>query len=111
MRDAEIGEVPGELRSKRRVIVRLNSFDSEGKMLSNLSQELHGGLGVVVIVDAQYAETRGLIDGGELIEALMRTTHARNEFHVELHRAARNLKGSVGRLGPGRYFFKEIWPT
>ena len=99
MRDAEIGEMPGELRSEGRVVIRLNSLDREGKMLSDLTQELHGSLRVVVIVDAQYAETRGLVDSGELIEALTRSAYTGNEFHIELHRAARNLKRSVGRLG------------
>ena len=99
MRDAEIGKMPRELRPKGRVVIRLDSLDSEGETLCHLIQELHRGLGVVVIVDAQYAETRGLVNGGELIEALARSAHTGNAFHIELHRAARNLKGSVGRLG------------
>lgn len=106
MRDAEIGKMPGELRPKGRVVIRLDSLDSEWEMLSDLIQELHRGLGVVVIVDAQYAETRGLVDGGELIEALTRSAHTGNEFHIELHRAARNLKGSVGRLGAWAIFLQ-----
>ncbi|HEV2314571.1 MAG TPA: hypothetical protein VGR94_04640 [Candidatus Acidoferrales bacterium] len=72
--------MPRELRSEGRVVIRLNSLDREGKMLSDLTQELHGSLRVVVIVDAQYAETRGFIDGGELIEALTRSAYAGNEF-------------------------------
>ena len=91
--------MPRELRPKGRVVIRLDSLDSEGEMLSDLIQELHRGLGVVVIIDAQYAETRGFVDGGELIEALTRSAHTGNEFHIELRRAARDLKGSVGRLG------------
>lgn len=56
MRDAEIGTMLRELRSEGRVVIRLDSLNSEGKMVPNLIQELHCGLCVVVIVDAQYAE-------------------------------------------------------
>ena len=35
MRNAEIGEMPGELRSERRVIVCLDFLDGKRKMLSN----------------------------------------------------------------------------
>lgn len=103
--------MPGELRNEGRVIIRLDSLDSEGQMLPDLIEELHGGLGVVVIVDAYYTETRGLVDGSELIEALTGSAHTGNELHIELHRAARNRRGASAGLGPGRYFFKEIRPT
>ena len=52
VRDAEIGKMPGELRSERRVVVRLDSLDSEGKMLTNFPEEIDGRLGVVVVIDA-----------------------------------------------------------
>jgi hypothetical protein len=99
MRDAKIREVPGELRSKGRVVVCLNSVDRKGEMLSDLLQELHRGLRVVVIVDAENPKSRRFVNRCELIEALTRTTHTRNEFHIELHGTAWNRMGSVGRLG------------
>jgi len=100
VRDAEIGEVPGELRPKGRVVVCLNPVDREGEMLSDFLQELDGGLGVVVIVDAENSKSRRFVDRRELIETLTRTSHWRNKFHVELHRAPRNLQWSIGGLGP-----------
>lgn len=99
MSDTEIGKMPCELRPEGRVVIRLNSLDREGKVLPDLIQELHGSLRVVVIVDAQYAETRGFVDGSELIETLTRSAYTGNEFQIELHRATGNLKGSVARLG------------
>jgi len=52
MRNAEIGKMPGELWSERRVIVCLDFLDGERKMLTNFPQEVDGSLGVVVVVDA-----------------------------------------------------------
>ena len=52
MRDAEVGKMPGELWSERRVIVGLDFLDGEGKMLTNFREEVDGRLGVVVVVDA-----------------------------------------------------------
>lgn len=44
--------MPGELWPERRVIVGLDFLDGEGKMLTNFSGEVDGGLDVVVVVDA-----------------------------------------------------------
>ena len=52
VRDAEIGKVPRELWSERRAVIGLNFLNDEGKMLLDLLEEVDGGLGVVVIVDA-----------------------------------------------------------
>ena len=52
VRNAEIGKMPGELWSERRVIVCLDFVDSDREMLTNFPQEGDGSLDVVVIVDA-----------------------------------------------------------
>ena len=52
MRDAEIGKVPSELRSERRAVIGLDFPNREGEMLLDLPEEVDGGLGVIVIVDA-----------------------------------------------------------
>jgi hypothetical protein len=52
VRDAEIGKMPGELRSKRRAVVGLDFLNGKGEMLPDFSEEADGGLGIVVIVDA-----------------------------------------------------------
>ena len=50
--DAEIGKMPGELWSKRRAVIGLNFLNGKGEMLPDLAEEVDGGLGVVVVVDA-----------------------------------------------------------
>jgi hypothetical protein len=50
--NAEIGKMPGELRSERRVVIRQDSLDGEGKMLTNFLEEIDGSLSVVVVVAA-----------------------------------------------------------
>src|SRR5690242_6268565 len=74
-------------------------MDSKGEMLSNLAEEFDRCPGVVVIIDAQDAKACRFIDGGELVEALTSSSDPRNEFHIELDRAAGNLQRGIGRLG------------
>jgi len=50
--DAEVGKMPGELWSERRPVIGLNSLNGEGEMLPDFPEEVDGGLGVVVVVDA-----------------------------------------------------------
>ncbi len=107
MRDSEVREMPGELRSKRRIVVGLDLLDGEGKMLTHLREEVDCGLGVVVIVNAENAEARGFVNGCELIETLAGSSHARNEFHVELHGAAWDLKWSIGWLWTWAIFLQR----
>ena len=52
VRNAEIRKMPSELWSERRVVIRLDFLDGEGKMLTNFPEEVDGSLGVVVVVDA-----------------------------------------------------------
>jgi hypothetical protein len=66
--DAKVGKVPGELSSERRAVVGLNFLNREGKMLLDLAEEVDCGLGVVVVVDAQHAESRRFVNGRELIK-------------------------------------------
>ena len=44
--------MPGELGSERRAVIGLNFLNSEGEMLADFPEEVDGGLGVVVVVDA-----------------------------------------------------------
>jgi len=98
MGDFEIAKMPGELWTKRRVIVGLNLLDRQGKMLADFLQEVHRCLGVVVIIDAQHAKECGFIDRRELIEALASSSQSRDELHVELDRSPWNGKRSIYRF-------------
>ena len=93
--NAEIGKMPGELWSERRAVIGLNFLNGEGEMLPDFLEEVDGGLGVVVVVDAQDAKPGRFINRRELIKALTRSSHAGNELHIELDRAARNLKRRI----------------
>ena len=44
--------MPGELWPKRRAVIGLNFLNCKGEMLSDFPEEVDGGFGVVVIVDA-----------------------------------------------------------
>ena len=55
MRNAEIGEVPSELWSEGRAVIGLDLLNREWEMLLDLPEEVVRSLGVVVVVDAQYA--------------------------------------------------------
>ena len=67
-------------------------------MLPDFPEEVYGGLGVVVIVDAQHPKSGGFIYGRKLIKALTRSSHAGNKLHIELHGAARNLQRCIRRF-------------
>jgi hypothetical protein len=101
VRDAEIGKMPSELWSERRTVIGLNVLNGEGKMLLDLSQEVDGGLGVVVIVDAQNAKSGSFVNSRELIKALTRSSDTGNELHIELYRAARELQRRIRWFGAG----------
>ena len=101
VRDAEVGKVPSELWSKRRTVIGLDFLNSEGKVILDLSKEFDGSLGVVMVVDAQHPKARRFVNSGKLIKALTRFPHARNELHIQLHRAAWNLQRCIRRLWAG----------
>jgi hypothetical protein len=103
--------MPSELGSERRTIVSLNFLNHEGKMVPDFLEKVDGGLGVVVVVDSQYAESGRFVNGRKLVEALASSSHTGNEFHIRLNGEARNLQRCIGRFWPGRYFFCEIGPT
>lgn len=107
MRNSKVREVPGELRPKRGVVVSLDLLDSEGEMLTHFREEVDGGLGVVVIIDTQNSKSSSFINGCELVETLAGSSHARNEFHVELHGTAGDLKWSIGWLWTWTIFFQR----
>ena len=79
MGDAEIGKVPSELLSERRSVIGLNFLNREGEMLLDLPKEVNRGLGVVVVIDSQHAKSGRFVNGRELIKALPRSSHTRNE--------------------------------
>jgi hypothetical protein len=95
MRNAEIRKMPSELWSERRVVVCLNFLNEGGKMLTNFPKEVDGRLGVIVAVDAQNAKACSFINRRKLIKALASSSNTRNELHIELDGAPRNLEGSV----------------
>jgi len=99
--NAEIAKMPGELWSERRAVIGLNFLNGEGEILSDFLKEVDGSLGVVVIVDAQNTESGRFVNGRELIKALPRSSHTRNELHIELDRAARNLERCISRFRAG----------
>jgi len=110
VRNAEIGKIPGELRSERGVVIRLDSLNGKGKMLTDLREEVNCGLCVVVVVNSQNTKASGLVNSCELIEGLAGSSRTWNELPIELDRTARNLEGCVRWFGTGRYFFSEIRP-
>ena len=95
VRDTEVGKMPSELWSERRTVIGLDFLNNEGKVILDLLEEIDGGLGVVVVVDAQHSESRRFVDSRKLIKALTRSSHAGNELHIQLHRAARNLQRCI----------------
>ena len=52
VRDVEVGKMPSELWSERRTVIGLNFLNGEGEMLPNFPEEVDGGAGAVVVVDA-----------------------------------------------------------
>ena len=74
---------------------RSESLNGEGEMLPDFLEEVDGGLGAVVIVDAQDGKSGRFINGHELIKALTSPAYAWDELHVELYRAARNLESFI----------------
>ncbi len=78
VRDAEVRKVPRELWAERRAVIGLDFLNGKGEMLPDFLQEVYGGLGVVVIVDAQHAKSGRFVDGRKLIKALTRSSHAGN---------------------------------
>jgi hypothetical protein len=67
--------MPSELGSERRTIVSLNFLNHEGKMVPDFLEKVDGGLGVVVVVDSQYAESGRFVNGRKLVEALASSSH------------------------------------
>ena len=84
MRNAEIRKMPGELWSERRVVVRLDFLNGEGKMLTNFPKKIDRSLGVVVVVDSQNAKACSLVNCSKLIKALSSSSNTRNKLHIEL---------------------------
>ena len=66
---------------------------------------------VLRVVDAQHAESRRLVNGRKLIKSLARSSHAGNELHVQLYRAAWNLQRCIRWFGAGAILFCETGPT
>ncbi len=95
VRDPEVGKMPSELWSERRTVIGLDFLNSEGKVILDLSEEVDGGLGVVVVVDAQDAKSRRFVNSRKLIKTLTGSSDARNELHIQLYRAARNLQRRI----------------
>lgn len=93
--------MPGELRSEGGAVIGLDFLNSKGEMLLDFPEKVDGGLGVVVIVDAQDAKSGRFINGRKLIKALARSPHAWDELHIELNRAARYLQGRIRRFWAG----------
>ncbi len=69
MGDAEIVQVPGEVRAKLGAVVRFDALDGDGQALADLVDEGDGRLDRVVVVDLQDPVTGGLIDGSKLVVA------------------------------------------
>lgn len=88
MRDAEVLEVPAERVGELGAVVRLDLLDGEREGRSHLLDEVRGALHGVVVVDAENAEPRAVVDGGELIVPLACETEVHEEFHVHLHAIA-----------------------
>ena len=110
VRDAQIGKTPCEVRSEWRAVVCMDLLDGKGEMPSELAQELHCGPGIVVIVNVQNAEERGLFAGREPVEALARWANPWNEFHIELDGAPRSPERRVDWLGACVTLFHGDWP-
>jgi len=66
---AQIPQVPGEVGSKLRAMVGLDTLDGHRQTAADFFDELRGRLDGVVSIDPQHAIPGRLIDGGELVEA------------------------------------------
>src|SRR4030095_1670577 len=85
MGDAEIAEVPGEVRPELVAVVGLDALNRHREPAPHLVDEGDGGGDRALRVDLQHAITGGLINGGELIEP---TTAHLQVFDVDLDRLA-----------------------
>lgn len=70
--------------SERGIIVGLDALNGEGQVAAELVEEVQSGARVVVVVDAQDLEARGLIVRCEPVKAPTGTTDSRHELRVEL---------------------------
>jgi hypothetical protein len=68
MADAEIVEMPGEVRTELRPVVGLDGLDRDGKPLAELLNEVDSRADRVVVVDLQDAVPCGFVNGGGLVE-------------------------------------------
>jgi len=96
-------DVPMELRLKLRPVVGLNDVDAEGQPTQDLVDEPDGRPLVAGIVDFEHANAGAVVNGGELIQPLLGTRNALEEFHIQLQAMTR-LRLFIAR--PAR----PMWP-
>ena len=80
MPDIERLSMPVELRLELRAIVGLEDVDAEREPLPHLVKELDGGPLVASVEDFEHSDSGAIVDGGELIEALLRQGNALEEI-------------------------------
>jgi hypothetical protein len=84
--------MPGELLAERGVVVGLDALNGEGQILADLLEKLSRRTSVVVIVDAQHAKARSLVNGRELVIALVSATDSRDKLYIELNGSPWNFQ-------------------
>ena len=78
-------------------VVRLDDLDGEGELGQHVVDELHGALLGVAFIDPQDTNPGAVIDGGELVVALLTTARTGagrqrfDELHVDLDPVAGEL--------------------
>ena len=87
------GKIPlavGEAIGKFKAVIRLDTFHADpsaGIPLEQLFQKIRGGIGRLLRVGGQEAQTGKLVNGGVLEQAKLRicNTAAGNDLHIYLH--------------------------
>ena len=77
-------EMPVETRLELSAVIGLDDQDTEGQTTKDLIHELDGGALIAGVVNLEDADTRAVVDGGELIQALLSAWDPLEELHIQL---------------------------
>jgi hypothetical protein len=82
--NVEFFQVPVELRAELGAVVRLHELDAERQAANDLVGEVDRRRLVARVVNLEHPNARAVIDGRELVEALLRPGDALEELYVHL---------------------------
>src|SRR5258708_1585840 len=89
MPDVERFQMPVEAGLELRAVIGLDDENAERKPPQHLIDEANGRGLVAGVVDLQHADPGAIIDGGELIQALLGARDPLEELHVQLQAMSR----------------------